>query len=93
VKGLALRIDTFGNVITNVTAHDVPALTAEGGKVTIRAGNGTITKVVGTFAEAANGEPVGIMGSSGYLEIALNKDNAARTLGVTRGAEVTVETN
>jgi S-adenosylmethionine hydrolase len=45
-----------------------------------------------TFAEGASGEPVGIIGSGGYLEIALNKGNAARTLGLARGAEVTIET-
>jgi S-adenosyl-L-methionine hydrolase (adenosine-forming) len=91
VKGLVLRIDNFGNVITNVTPADVPALTAADGKFTIRAGNGAVTKLVGTFAEAPTGETVGIIGSSGYLEIAVNKGSAARTLGVARGAEVTVE--
>jgi len=91
VTGVVLRVDTFGNVITNVTPQDVPALTAADGKFSIRAGTVTIKKVVGTFADAMASEPVGIIGSSGYLEIALNKGNAARTLGVSRGAEVTVE--
>jgi S-adenosyl-L-methionine hydrolase (adenosine-forming) len=91
VTGLVLRIDNFGNVITNITAQDVPALVAADGKFTIRAGTSTINKVVGTFADAAANQPVGIIGSSGYLEIALNKGSAARTLGVARGAEVTVE--
>ena len=68
-----------------------PALASAEGKFTIRAGTSTINKVVGTFADAAANQPVGIIGSSGYLEIALNKGNAARTLGVARGAEVTVE--
>jgi S-adenosyl-L-methionine hydrolase (adenosine-forming) len=91
VKGVVLRVDRFGNVITNITPADVPALSAEGGKFTIRAGTGAVTKMVGTFAEAPAGEPVGIIGSSGFLEISLNKGNAARTLGVTRGGEVNVE--
>jgi S-adenosylmethionine hydrolase len=32
-----------------------------------------------------------VVGSSGLLEIAVNKGNAARALGVSRGAEVLLE--
>jgi len=90
-KGIVLRVDYFGNLVTNFTPGDVPALAAADGKFTIRAGNGAITKMVPTFANGAAGEAVGVIGSSGYLEIAVNKGSAARTLGVGRGAEVTVE--
>lgn len=89
--GVVLRIDNFGNAITNITAQDVPSLAAADGKFTIRVGSGTMNKVVGTFSNGATGEPAAIIGSSGYLEISVNKGNAARTLGVARGAEVTVE--
>ena len=91
IKGIVLRVDQFGNLITNFKQDDVPALAAGNGKCTIKAGNASITKVVGTFAEGANGEAVGVIGSSGYLEICVNKTSAARALGVGRGAEVTVE--
>jgi S-adenosyl-L-methionine hydrolase (adenosine-forming) len=91
VKGAVLRVDHFGNLITNITAEDVPALVAADGKFTIRLGNGQVSKVVQTFAQGAPGEIVGIIGSSGFLEISVNKGNAARTLAAARGAEVTVE--
>jgi S-adenosyl-L-methionine hydrolase (adenosine-forming) len=91
VKGAVLRVDHFGNLITNITAEDVPALVAADGKFTIRLGNGQVSKVVQTFAQGAQGEIVGIIGSSGFLEISVNKGNAARTLAAARGAEVTVE--
>lgn len=91
VKGIVLRVDQFGNLITNLTAEDVPALVAADGKFTIRAGNGVVTRVVPTFAQGAAGEAVGVIGSSGYLEIAVNKSHAARALAAGRGAEVTVE--
>ncbi|HUO35521.1 MAG TPA: SAM-dependent chlorinase/fluorinase [Candidatus Acidoferrum sp.] len=91
VKGVVLRVDHFGNLITNVSPQDVPALAAPDGKVTVRAGNAEIKKICSTFAEGAPGEPIGILGSSGYLEIVVNKGNAAKTLGAARGAEVTVE--
>jgi S-adenosylmethionine hydrolase len=91
VKGVVLRVDQFGNLVTNLTAEDVPALVAADAKFTIRAGNAQVNKIVPTFAQGAAGEAVGIIGSSGYLEISVNKGSAARTLAAGRGAEVTVE--
>jgi S-adenosyl-L-methionine hydrolase (adenosine-forming) len=77
--------------VTNLTAQDVPALAGGDGKFTIRAGNAVVSKVVPTFAQGAAGEAVGVIGSSGYLEICVNKASATRSLGIARGAEVTVE--
>ena len=91
IKGMVLRVDHFGNLITNLTATDVPALASADGKFIIRAGNGAITKMVSTFAKGAAGEAVGVIGSSGYLELSVNKGQASRVLGAGRGAEVTVE--
>lgn len=86
-----LRVDIFGNVITNLTAEDAPALTAPDAKFTLKVGNGTITKIFPTFALGAPAEPFALIGSGGYLEIAVNKGNASKVLGVGRGAEVTIE--
>jgi len=43
---------------------------------------------VDTFARGKAGETIAYFGSSGYLEIAINKGNAARTLSIGRGAPV-----
>jgi len=91
VKGIVLRTDNFGNLITNLTPEDVPALVAPDAKFAIRVGNGAVTKMVPTFAQGTGTEPFAIIGSSGYIEICVNKGNAARTIGAGRGAEVTVE--
>jgi S-adenosyl-L-methionine hydrolase (adenosine-forming) len=91
LKGTVLRVDHFGNLVTNVTPELVPALLGADGKVTIQIGNGQVSKVVQTFAQGTAGEVVGLIGSSGYLEISVNKGNASRTLAAGRGAEVTVE--
>ncbi len=47
-----------------------------------------MTRLVDTFARGNNGEPIAYVGSSGYLEIGMNKANAARTLSLGRGAPV-----
>jgi S-adenosylmethionine hydrolase len=91
VKGIVLRTDNFGNLITNLTAEDVPALVAPDAKFTIRVGNAAVTNLVPTFAKGTAAEPFAIIGSSGYIEICVNKGSAARTIGAGRGAEVTVE--
>ena len=91
IKAIVLRIDNFGNLITNLKAEDAPALVAADGKFAIKVGKGEVTKVLPTFAGGAAGEAFGVIGSSGYLEISVNKGSAARTLGAGRGAEVTVE--
>jgi S-adenosyl-L-methionine hydrolase (adenosine-forming) len=91
LKGMVLRVDRFGNLVTNVTVSDVPQIASVDGPVKISVGNGHVTKIVQNFAQGSNGEPFGLIGSSGYLEISVNKGNASRVLGAGRGAEVTIE--
>ena len=91
LKGTVLRVDHFGNLVTNVTAGDLPQVAAAEAKLKIQVGNGHVTKMVQTFAQGSNGEAFGLIGSSGYLEISVNKGSASRVLGAGRGAEVTIE--
>jgi len=91
IRGVVLRVDAFGNLVTNFKAEDAPALVTDGGKFTMKVGNGEVKKMVQTFAQGAAGEVVGLIGSSGYVEISVNKGSAAKALGVARGADVTVE--
>jgi S-adenosylmethionine hydrolase len=91
IKCIVLKLDNFGNLITNLKGDETPALIAPDAKFTIRAGNAEIKKLLPTFASGAAGEPFAIIGSGGFLELSVNKGNAARVLGIGRGAEVTVE--
>ena len=50
-----------------------------------------VRKMARTFGDGIPGEPIAVFGSAGYLEIAVNRGNAARTLGANRGAEVSLE--
>ena len=91
VKGVVLRVDTFGNLMTNLTIEHVPLEAVEAGTVKLSVGGKEIRKLVQTFALGAPGEPVAVFGSAGFLEIAVNRGNAARTLSANRGAEVTLD--
>jgi len=91
VKGIVLRVDAFGNLVTNFTAEEIPAASIQAGKIKLTVGGKQIAKLAQTFGQGPAGEPIAVMGSSGFLEIAVNRGNAARTLGVNRAAEVTLD--
>jgi S-adenosylmethionine hydrolase len=88
VKGVIMRVDAFGNLMTNFRAEDLPAEALSGGKVNFQVGNHAVSRMVETFALGAKSEPVAFVGSSGYVEIAVNKGNAAQALAIGRGAAV-----
>lgn len=91
IRGLVLRVDSFGNLVTNLKAEQVPGIASGGEAFRLFAGKGQITRLVKSYAQGAPGEPVAIVGSSGYLEISVNKGSAARLLGLNRGGEVVLE--
>lgn len=91
LRGVVLRVDRFGNLITNVTPEDVPALfAAQPAAFRIVVGNREITTIRGAYAEGAQGEVFGILGSMGYLEIVANRAAAAQMTGAGKGSEVNI---
>ena len=91
VKGVILRVDIFGNLMTNLTTDDVSPQALSSGAIKLAVNGKEVRKMARTFGDGTPGEPVAILGSAGYLEIAVNRGNAARTLGANRGAEVTLD--
>jgi S-adenosyl-L-methionine hydrolase (adenosine-forming) len=87
-KGLVLKIDSFGNLVTNFRAEDLPADSQNGLALKLQVGSQAVSRLVDTFANGKAGEPIAYFGSSGYLEVGINKGNAARTLSIGRGAPV-----
>jgi hypothetical protein len=90
-KGVVLRVDAFGNLMTNLTVENIPAASLQGGPIRLSVSGKPVGQFGRTFASGNPGEPMAILGSTGYVEIAVNRGNAARMLGVGRGAEVTLE--
>jgi S-adenosylmethionine hydrolase len=90
IRAVVLKVDRFGNLITNVTPEDVPALFT--GKVGFRVVVGTkeITEIRDAYADGAPGEVFGILGSMGYLEIVANRTAAAQITGAGKGSEVSI---
>lgn len=84
-KGVVIKVDRFGNLITNLTASDLPA---SGFRLTV--GKTTIQNLRTAYAQGTPGEVFAIVGSMGYVEISANKGAAAQLCGAGRGAEVTL---
>jgi S-adenosyl-L-methionine hydrolase (adenosine-forming) len=92
LRGVVLKVDRFGNLITNITPQDAPQLfeaTTPPFKIAI--GNkAQATRMCTSYAEGAPGEVFGILGSMGFLEVATNRGSALQLLGAGKGSEVNV---
>jgi S-adenosylmethionine hydrolase len=91
LRGVVLKVDRFGNLITNITPQDAPMLFAqEAPAFKIVVGKREIAEIKDAYAGGAPGEVFGILGSMGYLEIAANRGAAAQILGVGKGSDVSI---
>jgi S-adenosylmethionine hydrolase len=91
-KGVVLRVDSFGNLITNFRPEDLPATAIESGTVQFAVGHHAVTKLVDTFAKGNPGEPFAYIGSNGFIEIGINRGNAAKSMAIGRGTQITLAT-
>lgn len=89
LAGEVLRVDRFGNLVTNIDRALFDRFTAAGA-IDITLGKHPIGRLVATYAEAAPGAVCALFGSSDHLEVAANGGSAAERLGVGRGARVTI---
>ena len=89
LSGIVLRVDRFGNLVTNIDRRTFDAFAA-GGPIEIDADRHRVARLVGTYAEAERGSACALFGSSDHLEIAVAGGSAAECLGVRRGAPVLV---
>jgi len=90
-KGIVLKTDKFGNLVTNFTPKDVPQIfdgSANAFKISV--GKAEVTKLCSSYSQGAQGELFAILGSAGFLEISANKGAASRLAGADKGSEVAV---
>lgn len=89
MKGVVLKADKFGNLVTNFTPKEVPQLfQAEPPPFKILIGKSEITRIRATYSAGAAGEVFAVLGSMGYLEIVANRNSAARLVGADKGSDV-----
>ncbi len=86
LKGRIIFIDSFGNIVTNISSKLVDfqsgdVLELGGRRLPFRS----------SYGFCKEGEPLALIGSHGFLEIAVNKGNAAHLFGKKPGAEIIVQ--
>ena len=88
ITGHIVKIDRFGNGITNISES---TLSDDAASYEISIGNTRLKQINRAYAETDIGKPLAIIGSYGLLEIAINGGNAEISLGLKWGDIVEVQ--
>jgi S-adenosylmethionine hydrolase len=89
IRGKVIAIDSFGNLITNIT-HDLLAGRPNDTRCCVVCGIYETFGIYRTYGEQVQGMLVALIDSSGRLELAVVDDSAAERLGVAVGTPVVV---
>lgn len=81
ITGTIIRVDSVGNLITNIPRETFEIL-SKGKGYTIQFGGEKFRKVYGNYNQADQGECFIIFNSLGLMEIGIYKGNAAELLGL-----------
>ncbi len=82
--GAVLKVDRFGNMVTNFAASEFPDLDQR--SFEMAAGPRRVSAFAQNYEQYGPNEPFLIAGSAGYYEISVNQGSAARLLGCGSGA-------
>jgi len=104
IIGEVLHVDHFGNVITSIGRLMWRAgrivlqpgfgirvdgvLDFDSASARVEVAGHDLTGVHHTYAEVGSGQPLALVGSEGYLEVAVREGNGAQVLGLSPGQEV-----
>ncbi|WP_292376410.1 SAM hydrolase/SAM-dependent halogenase family protein [Methanosarcina sp. UBA411] len=86
--GEVIFADNFGNIITNIPEEVVLKFSTFGSQIEV---NGRRISFVQTYGFVRPEESLALIGSHGFLEIAVNKGNASRQFGLKNGDEVAIK--
>jgi hypothetical protein len=81
-----LKIDRFGNIITNIHVNDFGDLATRNFSLSL--GPLEVNVLARNYSETAAGELFLILGSSGYYEVSLSQGNAAESVKCETGAAI-----
>jgi len=82
VIGEVIYVDRFGNLVTSLTAQEVPPYAV------LEVEESDVGPLRSTFGDVASGTPVAYIGSGGQVEIAVRGGSAARRFGIGIGGAV-----
>ena len=82
IEGQIIFIDNFENVIVNITKEEFEEQRRGRSFKIVFKRDEVIDKISDTYADVAEGEKLAMFNSAAYLEIAINKGNAAGLFGL-----------
>ena len=82
IEGQIIFIDNFENVIVNITKEEFEEQRKGRSFKVVFKRDEVIDKISETYADVHEGEKLALFNSAGYLEIAINKGNAAGLFGL-----------
>jgi S-adenosylmethionine hydrolase len=85
-NGQALKVDRFGNIVTNYHVEEFPGL--ERRQFAFGVGPQQVSVLATNYAQTEQGELFAIVGSSGYYEISVREASAARATGCAGGSPI-----
>jgi S-adenosylmethionine hydrolase len=88
LRGIVVRIDHFGNVVTNLDRRSCERLTDGGGSFQLTVRGQAIGRIVSTYSDIPRGDIGALFGSTDHLECAGQAESAAARLGVAVGDPV-----
>jgi len=91
IKGSVIYIDSFQNVITNITKEFFNSMQQGRRFILYFKRNETISDLSWHYSEVPEGEKLCLFGISDHLEIAINKGNASGLLGLHLGDSVILD--
>jgi S-adenosylmethionine hydrolase len=79
LRGEVLHIDDFGNIVSNITSGDLEKMGFRNGcSLFVRLGRKSFSvRFCSAYGEVSAGTPVALIGSSNFLEVAVNKKSAS----------------
>jgi hypothetical protein len=87
--GKILHVDAFGNVMSNIDEEKLFRFT-QSRPFAIRAGRKVISGLKKGYSDGKKGQPIGLLGSSGFLEISVREGNAQKLLKLKKGDPMVV---
>jgi S-adenosylmethionine hydrolase len=90
VHGQIIHIDRFGNCICSVHRRDIEMLEAKHGRIAVQAGAFHDDRLRITYSDVPVGAALCLIGSSGFLEIAVRAGSAAQHYGFSSGQLITL---
>jgi len=92
LEGEVIHIDTFGNLITNVTRDTFEQMLEDAPEHTfqLKIGGLALSELKRFYAECGSDKPALLFGSTSQLELSVKRRNASEMLGLKKGQKLTL---